>query len=123
MNRSLLEHSLWWQIGLTCAGSALAFADFAEYSIYIFVVPLAVLLLLSALFFGLAGYKSCSQSMKTKIVSIVCMLTCAVQLPDMLFRRLPAALSDSYVADKQASRAKAFEAAIEKESKQSKPDK
>ena len=123
MNKSFLEHPLWWQVGLTCVGSALGLADVADYSTYVVIVPLALLFLLYALFFGIAAYKGLSQSMKSKIVTIACMVVCAIQLPDMVLRRLPAALSDSHIAEKQALRARAFEAAIEKKSQQAKPDK
>ncbi|HEY9755188.1 MAG TPA: hypothetical protein V6C97_08505 [Oculatellaceae cyanobacterium] len=101
-----------WQVGLTCAGSVLNLLDFADYSIYIYIVPIAALLLFAALVSGLVAIKG--QSTKSRVIAMVCMLVCAIQLPDVVFRRLPAALSNPNIAQQQALRAKTFEEAIEK---------
>lgn len=120
MKNFFLKHSLGWQVGLTCAGSVFNLLDVADYSIYMYVVPLATLMLLAALLFGLVTTKS--QSMKSRVAAITCVIVCAIQLPDVVLRRLPATLSNPNIAQQQALRAKAFEAAIEKRGKQAKSD-
>lgn len=54
--KNFLKHSLWWQIGLTCVGSVFNLFDFADYSTYLYLVPISVLLLVAALLSGLVTY-------------------------------------------------------------------
>ncbi|HEY9680638.1 MAG TPA: hypothetical protein V6C86_03510 [Oculatellaceae cyanobacterium] len=114
MKKSFLEHPLRWQAALTCLGTLFALADFADYSIYVFIVPLASLFLLVAILSGIAAYKRPSQSMRSRTIAIACIVVCAIQLPDVVLRRLPATLNNPNIGQQQQSRAKAFEEAIEK---------
>lgn len=59
-------------------------------------------------------YKRLTIATRSKVIAIGCMVICAIQLPDVLFRRLPATLSNPNIAREQALRAKAFEEKVEK---------
>jgi len=66
---------------------------------YTFVVPFASILLLAALVCGLAGWNA--QSKWGKATSVLLVLICALALPDLLLRRLPATLADPHAGEFQ----------------------